>query len=67
MQNKRSQNDVRIAFCDEQMMKFSAKSSFNKLFEVDDDSENIVCTFDKEKFELNKSQFSILSLTSQQC
>jgi hypothetical protein len=57
MQNQRSQKDVRIALCDEQMMKFSAKSSFNKFFEVDDDSKNIVCTFNKEQVELNKPIF----------
>ena len=57
MQNQRSQKDVRIALCDEQMMKFSAKSSFNKFFEVDDDSQNIVCTFNKEQVELNKPIF----------
>ncbi len=39
------------------MMKFSAKSSFNKFFEVDDDSENIVCTINKEKVDLNKPIF----------
>ncbi len=39
------------------MMKFSAKSSFNIFFEVDDDSNNIVCTFNKEQVELNKPIF----------
>ena len=57
MQNQCSQKDVRIAICDEQMMKFSAKSSFNKFFEVDDDSKNIFWTFNKEKVKLNKPIF----------
>ncbi len=57
MQNQRSQKDVRIILSDEQMLKFSAKSSFNRFFEVNDDSKNIVCTFDKETVELNKPTF----------
>ncbi len=57
MQNQRSQKDVRIALCDEQMIKTSAKSSFNKFFEVNTDSKNIVYTFDKETVELNKAIF----------
>jgi hypothetical protein len=40
------------------MMQFSAKSSFNKFCEVDDDSKNIVCTFNKEQVELNKPIFT---------
>ena len=68
MQNQRSQKDVRIALSDEQMMKFSAKSSFKNFFEVDDDSKNIVCTFEKEKVELNKPIFmGRLFLTIRKC
>ncbi len=49
MHNQRLQKDVRIALCDEHMMEFSANSSFNKFFEVDDESQNIFCIFTKEK------------------